>query len=65
MRSLTNASYTSALHDIGKIGISDRILNKAGKLTEEEFEVIKRHPIIGASILKNLALQKYHRIFVT
>ena len=48
----------SALHDIGKIGISDRILNKAGKLTEEEFEVIKRHPIIGASILKNLALHQ-------
>lgn len=48
----------SALHDIGKIGISDRILNKPGPLTEEEFEVVKRHPIIGASILKNLALHQ-------
>lgn len=48
----------SALHDIGKIGISDRILNKPGKLTEEEFEIVKRHPIIGASILKNLALHQ-------
>ena len=48
----------SALHDIGKIGINDRILNKPGKLTEEEFEVVKRHPVIGASILKNLALHQ-------
>ena len=53
-----NTVKASVLHDIGKIGISDRILNKAGKLTEEEFEVIKRHPIIGASILKNLALHQ-------
>ena len=48
----------SALHDIGKIGINDRILNKPGKLTEEEFEVIKRHPVIGATILKNLSLHQ-------
>lgn len=48
----------SALHDIGKIGISDKILNKPGPLTEEEFEVIKRHPVIGASILKNIALHQ-------
>lgn len=48
----------SALHDIGKIGVSDRILNKPGPLSDEEFEVVKRHPIIGASILKNLALHQ-------
>lgn len=48
----------SALHDIGKIGVSDKILNKPGPLSEEEYEVIKRHPIIGASILKNLALHQ-------
>ena len=48
----------SALHDIGKIGISDKILNKPGRLSEEEFEIVKRHPIIGASILKNLALHQ-------
>lgn len=48
----------SALHDIGKIGISDKILNKPGPLSEEEFEVIKRHPVIGASILKNIALHQ-------
>lgn len=41
----------SPLHDIGKVGIPDHILLKRGKLTDEEFEVIKKHPIIGAHIL--------------
>lgn len=44
----------SSLHDIGKIGIDDKILNKKGKLTKEEFEVMKTHTLIGASILENL-----------
>jgi putative nucleotidyltransferase with HDIG domain len=39
------------LHDIGKVGIPDSILNKSGKLTEEEFNIIKRHAQIGADIL--------------
>jgi response regulator RpfG family c-di-GMP phosphodiesterase len=39
------------LHDIGKVGISDLILKKPGKLTEEEFAVMRRHSQIGASIL--------------
>jgi putative two-component system response regulator len=39
------------MHDIGKIGIPDSIMLKPGKLTEEEFAVMKRHPIIGAEIL--------------
>jgi len=39
------------LHDIGKIGIPDHILLKPGKLTEEEYEVIKRHPLIGSHII--------------
>lgn len=41
------------LHDIGKIGISDEILNKPGKLTPEEREIIKSHPTIGGEILKD------------
>ena len=44
----------SSLHDIGKIGIDDKILNKKGKLTKEEFEIMKTHTLIGASILENL-----------
>ena len=54
---LTNAKIdmiarASALHDIGKIGIPDAILLKPGKLTDEEFEVIKTHTTIGCSILE-------------
>jgi putative nucleotidyltransferase with HDIG domain len=44
----------ASLHDIGKVGIPDDILLKAGKLTDEEFDIIKRHPDIGADILKPL-----------
>ena len=39
------------IHDIGKIGIPDRVLRKKGKLTEEELHLIRLHPIMGASIL--------------
>jgi putative two-component system response regulator len=41
----------SPMHDIGKLGIPDSILKKPGKLTDEEFEVMKRHPAIGAGII--------------
>lgn len=43
---------TSPLHDIGKVGVPDHVLLKAGKLTAEEFDLIKRHPLIGAETLK-------------
>lgn len=43
----------SPLHDIGKIGISDAILNKPDRLTDEEFEIMKEHPVIGYNILKD------------
>lgn len=49
-------STASALHDIGKISIPDSILNKPGKLTAEEFEVVKTHAAVGASILQNLPM---------
>lgn len=42
------------LHDIGKVGIPDGVLNKPDRLTDDEFEIIKRHPVIGYDILKNL-----------
>jgi len=44
----------ASLHDIGKVGIPDSILLKPDKLTDEEFTTIKRHPDIGADILKQL-----------
>lgn len=44
----------SALHDIGKIGIDEKILNKPGRLTPEEFEVIKTHSMLGAEMLQKL-----------
>lgn len=46
-------SYAAQLHDIGKIGISDTILQKPGKLTKEEYEEMKRHSKIGFDILVN------------
>ena len=48
----------SALHDIGKIGIDEKILNKPGKLTKEEIEAMKQHTIIGARMLDSLEM--YH-----
>ena len=46
--------FIALLHDIGKIGIPDYILNKNSKLTDEEYETIKQHPSIGVEILKNI-----------
>ncbi|HEY8811317.1 MAG TPA: GAF domain-containing protein, partial [Candidatus Dormibacteraeota bacterium] len=42
------------LHDIGKINVPDAILGKPGKLTEVEFDILKRHPVVGYDVLKNL-----------
>jgi putative two-component system response regulator len=42
------------LHDIGKIGMRESILNKPGKLTDEEYELVRQHPVIGAEILRPL-----------
>lgn len=46
--------YGATLHDIGKIGISGKILNKPGKLRENEFEIIKEHPEIGERIIAHV-----------
>jgi response regulator RpfG family c-di-GMP phosphodiesterase len=48
---ITLLRYAGLLHDVGKIGIDDRILNKPDRLTPEEFEAIKRHPEIGEYFL--------------
>jgi HD-GYP domain-containing protein (c-di-GMP phosphodiesterase class II) len=42
------------LHDVGKIGVPEAILSKPAKLTDEEFEFIKRHPVIGHEILRGI-----------
>ena len=56
--------YIMALmHDVGKIGIPDAIINKPGALTDEEFKIIKSHPVIGADILKEVdAFEKISEI---
>lgn len=46
--------YVALLHDVGKIGIPDGIINKAGQLTDEEYEKIKSHSLTGYNILKNI-----------
>jgi len=46
--------YAGVLHDIGKIGVSENILNKPGTLVAEEWDVIKDHPSIGQNIIKNI-----------
>lgn len=51
-------STASALHDIGKIAISDTILNKPGRLTAEEFEVMKTHSMVGARMLSDLPFEQ-------
>jgi HD-GYP domain-containing protein (c-di-GMP phosphodiesterase class II) len=51
---IRNLQYGATLHDIGKIGISGKILNKSGQLTEAEYDVIKRHPVIGERIIERV-----------
>lgn len=46
--------YIGLLHDIGKIGVSDAVINKTGRLTDDEFAEIKKHPVMGYDILKNI-----------
>jgi putative nucleotidyltransferase with HDIG domain len=53
-QTLKELEYGALLHDIGKIGIPDAILRKAGELTVEEWAIMKTHPIIGYDILKKI-----------
>lgn len=55
---IQNLHSIALLHDIGKIGVPDAILNKPTKLSNEEFEVIKKHPVIGNDILKDIHMIK-------
>ncbi|MEI8195830.1 MAG: HD domain-containing phosphohydrolase, partial [Phycisphaerae bacterium] len=51
---LETLTLGAILHDIGKIGVPDHILNKPGKLTDEEMAIMRQHPVIGYDILKPL-----------
>ena len=51
-RELKDLELASILHDVGKIAVPEKVLNKRGRLTEEEFAFIKEHPVVGENILK-------------
>lgn len=51
---IEKVKYAAILHDIGKIGIPEQILNKPAKLSKEEFELMKTHPVKGAEIIKHV-----------
>lgn len=53
-KQLDNIYMMGLLHDVGKIGVPDAIINKPAKLTDEEFEIIKNHPVMGARILRSI-----------
>lgn len=64
---VSRLEIAALLHDIGKLGVSEQIINKAGKLTEDEFNSIKEHPVIGEKIIEDieelqgvLDVLKYH-----
>lgn len=54
----------ATLHDVGKIAIPDNILLKPGRLTDEEFDIIKNHPVIGENILKPLPILDTERLII-
>ena len=52
---LDKLRISALLHDVGKIGVDDHVLKKPGKLTDEEFELMKQHPVKGANIMRPVA----------
>jgi HD-GYP domain-containing protein (c-di-GMP phosphodiesterase class II) len=54
-KEMRNLRISALLHDVGKIGVDDRILRKPGALTDEEFEIMKGHPAKGAAIMSGVA----------
>ena len=54
-KEMRNLRISALLHDVGKIGIDDRILRKPGALSDEEFEIMKQHPAKGAAIMSGVA----------
>jgi len=62
---ISDLYQSSILHDIGKVGISDTILLKPGKLTPEEFEIIKKHPTIGGDTIRSIEKNIHAQTFLT
>lgn len=56
---IRNLYYSALLHDIGKIGVPDFVLKKPSRLTEEEFDIIKKHPGVGGEILSEVTVVPY------
>jgi len=56
------AQLSALLHDVGKIGVPESILNKPGRLTDDEFDEMKKHPVHGVSILSNIKSPKFQAI---
>lgn len=56
--------YAGILHDIGKIGITDSILRKDGQLTDQEWELMRQHPAIGADMLKDIPFLEKTRVLI-
>ncbi len=66
-KKIADIKFIALLHDIGKIGVPDSVLNKPGKLTDDEYQLMKNHTVIGADILKDIGMipeidvgAKYH-----
>jgi HD-GYP domain-containing protein (c-di-GMP phosphodiesterase class II) len=57
-KDIRDVHISSLLHDVGKIGIDDVVLKKPGRLTDEEFEIIKLHPVLGANIMAPIRQMK-------
>ena len=62
---LIDLSRASPLHDIGKVGVSDRILLKPGRLAPEEFDLVKMHSVLGARILEEVVFQSQSSSFLS
>jgi len=61
---LGTLNIAASLHDIGKVGISDNILTKSGRLLKEEFDEVKRHSIIGANIVGKLGILRKESLII-
>lgn len=62
-REIQEIAQASIMHDVGKIAISDLILNKPGKLTDEEFEIMKDHTLMGCHVLEQIPQYRNNRLY--